>query len=56
MPGIFGVALSGAGPSVLLITDPSALLPELVSTIRNVAQDAQLEIVQTTIAGPAECR
>jgi len=56
MPGILGVALSGAGPSLLLITDPSALLPELVSTIRNVAQDAQLEIVQTTIAGPAECR
>jgi len=52
--GILGVALSGAGPSVLLITDPSASVIELTTRIREAAQDPALEIVQTTIAGPAE--
>jgi homoserine kinase len=52
--GILGVALSGAGPSVLLITDPSASVLELTTRIREAAQDPALEIVQTTIGGPAE--
>jgi homoserine kinase len=51
-PGILGVALSGAGPSVLLITEgpPSDLLPR----IREAAQDPQIEVVETSIAGGAE--
>jgi homoserine kinase len=53
-PGILGVALSGAGPSVLLIADPSASILQLRSSIRNAAQDPVLEIIQTTLAGPAE--
>jgi homoserine kinase len=53
-PGILGVALSGAGPSVLLITDSSAAVLELSTRVRDAAPNAALEIVQTTIAGPAE--
>jgi homoserine kinase len=54
--GILGVALSGAGPSVLLVADSSASVPELLEIIRKAAQDPALEIVQTTLAGPAESR
>jgi homoserine kinase len=48
-PGILGVALSGAGPSVLLIAgNPSpASLDDLV---RQTAHDPGLEIVHTTIS------
>jgi homoserine kinase len=48
-PGILGVALSGAGPSVLLIAgSPSpASLDDLV---RQTAHDPELEIVHTTIS------
>jgi homoserine kinase len=48
-PGILGVALSGAGPSVLLIAgSPSpASLDDLV---RQAAHDPGLEIVRTTIS------
>jgi homoserine kinase len=51
-PGIFGVALSGAGPSVLLIAEAAAAstLPEL---IRHAASDPTLEVLQTTIAAGA---
>jgi homoserine kinase len=48
-PGVLGVALSGAGPSVLILTDesdPSTLFPR----IREAAQDPTLEILQTTIS------
>lgn len=55
-PGILGVALSGAGPSVLLITDPSASPTELITRIREAAHNPALEIIQTTISGPAESR
>ncbi len=55
-PGILGVALSGAGPSVLLIAENSTATPELLPVIRKAAQDNALEIVQATIAGPAEFR
>jgi homoserine kinase len=51
--GILGVALSGAGPSVLLIAEPSTPASELLPVIRKAAQDPALEVVQTTIAGPA---
>jgi homoserine kinase len=47
-PAILGVALSGAGPSVLLITGSSGL--ELDSIIRQAAADPQLEILHTTIS------
>jgi homoserine kinase len=54
--GILGVALSGAGPSVLLITDPATPVPSLLPLIRDAAGDPNLEVVQTAIAGPAESR
>ncbi len=47
--GILGIALSGAGPSVLIITDesdPSILLPR----IRQAAEDPTLEVLQTNIS------
>ncbi|HEY2040077.1 MAG TPA: homoserine kinase [Edaphobacter sp.] len=49
--GVLGVALSGAGPSVLLITEQAS--PEVLAAIRNAAQDPDVEIVQTGIAGGA---
>jgi homoserine kinase len=49
-PGVFGVALSGAGPGVLLVADASADSAELVTRIRYSAADPQLEIIETTIA------
>jgi homoserine kinase len=53
-PGILGVALSGAGPSVLLLADTSVAISQLETRIRDAAHDPSLELVQTTIAGPAE--
>jgi homoserine kinase len=48
-PAILGVALSGAGPSVLLIaTNPEA--SELDEIVRRAAKDPELEIIHTTIA------
>jgi homoserine kinase len=51
-PGVFGVALSGAGPSVLLIAEATAAakLPQL---IRQAAADPTLEVIHTTIAAGA---
>lgn len=51
-PAILGVALSGAGPSVLLITETeaSAALPVI---IRQTADDQSLEIIQTRISAGA---
>jgi homoserine kinase len=51
-PGIFGVALSGAGPSVLLIAEAAAA-PTLPELIRRAASDATLEVLQTIIAAGA---
>jgi homoserine kinase len=51
-PGIFGVALSGAGPSVLLIAEP-AVAPTLPKLIRQAAADPTLEVLQTSIAAGA---
>jgi homoserine kinase len=48
-PGVFGVSLSGAGPSVLLIAEPTAA-PALPELIRHTAADPSLEVLQTTIA------
>jgi homoserine kinase len=51
-PGIFGVALSGAGPSVLLIAEAPAA-PTIPELIRHAAADPALEVLQTTIAAGA---
>jgi homoserine kinase len=48
-PAILGVALSGAGPSVLLIAGNSAP-PSLEEIIRQAAQDPALEIIHTRIS------
>jgi homoserine kinase len=51
-PAVLGVALSGAGPSVLVIADPASAsgVPAL---ILQAADDPSLEIIETIIAPPA---
>lgn len=51
-PGFLGVALSGAGPSVLMITDKP--LSKLLPRVREAAEDPDVEIIETTIAGRVE--
>jgi homoserine kinase len=48
-PGVLGVALSGAGPSVLIITEEAdaSVLPAIV---RQAAGDQSLEVLQTKIS------
>ncbi|MBB5339137.1 homoserine kinase [Tunturiibacter gelidoferens] len=48
-PAILGIALSGAGPSVLIITQEArpSVLPDI---IRQAAGDRSLEVIQTTIS------
>jgi homoserine kinase len=48
-PGVLGVALSGAGPSVLVIAEESAAAT-LPAIIRTAAEDPDLDIIRTTIA------
>lgn len=48
--GVLGVALSGAGPSVLVIAESGAE-GSIPGIIREAAADSGLEIIQTTIAG-----
>ena len=48
-PGVLGVALSGAGPSVLLIASPDAAPARLIDRIRAAAGDPALEVVQIRI-------
>jgi homoserine kinase len=48
-PSIHGVALSGAGPSILLITD-GASVPALLPAIRQAAGDPNLEVIHTAIS------
>jgi homoserine kinase len=51
--GILGVALSGAGPAVLLVVEPDAI--ESVSArIHQTASDPSLEIIETGIASGAQ--
>ena len=50
LQGVLGVALSGAGPSVLLITDPLTPAQPIHDSIRAAANDSNLEILETTIA------
>ncbi|WP_158942912.1 homoserine kinase [Granulicella sp. S190] len=51
-PSIMGVALSGAGPSVLVITEAteSSIIP---ATLRTAANDPTLEVLQTSISAGA---
>ena len=51
--GFWSVTLSGAGPSVLLIADPSCPVEQQLQRIRGAAGDASLEVVETRIAGGA---
>ncbi|GAC1420531.1 MAG: homoserine kinase [Acidobacteriaceae bacterium] len=50
-PGILGVALSGAGPGVLLLSAHDFKCADLTSRIREAAGDPGLEVVET-YAGP----
>jgi len=52
-PGILGVALSGAGPGVLLVLETAAAVPEIAARIRRAAEDPELEIIETAIGGGA---
>jgi len=48
--GILGVALSGAGPGVLLIAESGAPATAVTARIRQAAQDPGLEVLETRIA------
>jgi len=48
-PGVLGVALSGAGPAMLLIVSADADLGQISARIRAAAADPQLEIIETSI-------
>lgn len=48
-PGVLGVALSGAGPSVLIISE-EADSPSLPAIVRQAAGDQLLEVIQTKIS------
>ncbi len=52
--GVYSVALSGAGPAVLLLADPLADLEVLMSMIRGAARDGELRVLEARIAGGAE--
>ena len=54
VPGIHGAALSGAGPSILLILDPDCERGPIERAIRQAANDPGLELLHTTIAGGGE--
>jgi len=47
--GVLGVALSGAGPAVLLILDAAANPGQIAARVRSAASDPGLEVVETAI-------
>jgi homoserine kinase len=47
---VLGVALSGAGPSVLLVTEASASADTIIAKIRELAGESSLEVISTKIA------
>jgi homoserine kinase len=51
--GVLGVALSGAGPGVLVVVDENANTVEVADRMRQAAGDTELEIVETRISGGA---
>jgi homoserine kinase len=50
-PGVLGVALSGAGPGVLLVVEADVAPAEIAARIRQATGDPALEIIETCI-GP----
>jgi len=48
---VLGVALSGAGPGVLLVVEADAATEQVAARIRQAAGDPELEIIETCI-GP----
>jgi homoserine kinase len=52
-PGILGVALSGAGPGVLVVAGIGSNTGEVAVRIRRAAGDPGLEVVETSVAGGA---
>ncbi len=50
MPGIYGVALSGAGPSVLIISDNSFSVADISRHIRQNLGSVTAEVIETSIA------
>jgi homoserine kinase len=51
--GVLGVALSGAGPSVLLVVAADADTADVAARIRAAAADPELEVVETRVGGGA---
>jgi len=51
--GILGVALSGAGPGVLLVVDSEASIVGVGERIRRAVEDPELEVLETRVAGGA---
>ncbi len=51
--GVLGVALSGAGPGVLLVVEAEAATGEIAARVRQAVGDAELEIVATGIGAGA---
>ena len=49
--GVLGVALSGAGPGVLLVLDDDASVEEVTTRVQHAAADPNLEVLETRIAG-----
>ncbi len=52
-PGVLGVALSGAGPGVLLVVEADAAVEEIFDRVRQAAGDPALEIIETGIGAGA---
>jgi homoserine kinase len=48
--GVLGVALSGAGPGVLLVAEADASTAEVMARIRQAADEPSLEVIETRIA------
>ncbi len=51
--GVLGVALSGAGPGVLLVVEADAATAEIAARIRQAAGEPELEIVESNIGAGA---
>ena len=51
--GVLGVALSGAGPGMLLVVEADADTAEIAGRIHAAAGEPELEIIATSIAGGA---
>jgi homoserine kinase len=53
-PGVYGVSLSGAGPSVLLLTNSTVPASTIIAMVRNAVNSSNLEILETYISGATE--